>query len=1256
MSDITTPSSNANPSGTRVTDGAASVTRDPQQNAQQRQESAQRQATEQASESLPVRDPAITIAPSTAGLNIGDNVDQQVNRIDGEGRPIIVTEFATFALRPDAGLQAGDDVNLQIVEANRQILADLRGQNARIIDPPIRLELVIVALNGSASAPPISQNSQIDANAPPITQSNTISTATSQILDTQALDTEAEQTLRNQALETQIPVSGITDRENTPPLSQTSPLQEQTGERVIQVSGLSQSGEPLIVTDFATYSITSSLALEAGDDISIDIIGPSTAIGQIQATITDINTTALREPVTANLTQLATRDVTTTIPQNETEALALAARQSELVAGNIQQVTSTAARETATTTSTTAERQQITIPTISLSEADRTLPTRSVSPVVQSDSAEQRSETFENTGQQREQQDIQRATSISKIERLSVSSDTARYVPTATTTVAAPRNSENIPTSFQVQQPDSQQPDERVSRPRAERQETVVRGEREQTPENAQQEVRQSGISTQQANSIEQSTSTDTNTRQTPESQIREDLSRENAAILTTTRQATPDTSVATQNLEVAQAKAPTAEASTPTTASTPSTLEVTNVIIQDGTVQPLINPTSQAETPSRPIKQNITTKDVNLQNTPVQQATASNSAETINTVSNDPALRNISTPDTSAPPIPSVPTIVAGTIIDAFTLAGAPQTLEVLDLATSTANPATIAQINSFTPLPIEETRSLALPITAFASLSTELAKIETSQGPFILPSNIAQKLIGETVTISGSSDFISEQSAQIPFSTSGTIGAIEQPTVSTNKNTQINYRPEQQTFASTASVSTVTTASASTPTIGTPIISEQPAALTPVSGLGGFLQNLETLPAQITPTSQAAETHDIKQSNSVSSQSVSVAFLPQSAIEQTAINSAQSAGKNSAESAHISSGALSQIASLADANHTDIRQNVSERETTPATSATTPSVPIGPTRITDINVTVQDTGAVAETNTLTLTTPNGILTLAAAPQFSPSIGDIAIILPSLNEDDAALLASQTLSAFGKSISNTSPYTPQLDLVALTAWPALSESVSILNQQSTPNLENITTKSAQGGKALTNGVLFFLNAARLGSPSAWIGNQSEETLEEANSRLLDTLKRDVSGLINAANDVTNEWRPISIPFDVRGNDIPFITMLLKNDPDQHRDQNGEDADQQQHERFVVEIDFKNIGTIQLDGFVKGQNFDLTLRSKADLPPGLATELKHLFKTAVDANGFNGALFIEQQTTFSVNVQDALSKSMKSTTSNTHSS
>jgi hypothetical protein len=79
------------------------------------------------------------------------------------------------------------------------------------------------------------------------------------------------------------------------------------------------------------------------------------------------------------------------------------------------------------------------------------------------------------------------------------------------------------------------------------------------------------------------------------------------------------------------------------------------------------------------------------------------------------------------------------------------------------------------------------------------------------------------------------------------------------------------------------------------------------------------------------------------------------------------------------------------------------------------------------------------------------------------------------------------------------------------------------------------------------------------------------------------------------------------------------------------------------------------MGPIQLDGFIKDRNFDLTLRSKNNISESLSNDLRQLFKSAVDANGYSGSLFIKQHTTFPVNVQDALLKTQKSTTASPYS-
>ena len=95
------------------------------------------------------RDPAVSIAPTTVHLQVGQKLDQTITQLDSEERPIIETELATYALRPDAGLKKGDDVILEIRQAGKKLTADLLVRNGNPIDPPVRLTLVVVALHGT---------------------------------------------------------------------------------------------------------------------------------------------------------------------------------------------------------------------------------------------------------------------------------------------------------------------------------------------------------------------------------------------------------------------------------------------------------------------------------------------------------------------------------------------------------------------------------------------------------------------------------------------------------------------------------------------------------------------------------------------------------------------------------------------------------------------------------------------------------------------------------------------------------------------------------------------------------------------------------------------------------------------------------------------------------------------------------------------------------------------------------------------------
>ncbi len=1201
MSDITTPSSNNTPSGTRVTDGTASVTKDPQHNAQQNRENIPSGNNQTSSEAANVRDPAVTIAATTAGINVGDNVEQSINRIDVEGRPIIVTDFATFALRPDADLKVGDNVNLEVTEANRQIFANLREQNNQQIDPPIRLELVIIALNTRgdeqrAPLPPLNQPTNVD-NIP-------ISISSPEVTISETITPEIATQLEAQS--------------QTP---------EQTGEQRLQVVGTTDNRQPIIATDFATYAVSTSLSLNPNDDLTINIISPSAPNGDITAEIRAVNSIILTEPVSAILSQIPPISNSPIIPQNETEALALANRQSELVAKNVQvaqnvQIASTSLSNTlsdelATTTDNKPQAPQTqpsTLLAIRLNETDRTLPAQNSSAAVSTAQEERPPETLNASNPAPESR-----ISLTGSERPS-SSSAANTQGSQDTS----RISENTNISFQVQTPQN----ERIE------QNSVENNENRE------------GLNSPQ-----------TQSRSTPSKEVRGPIIADNRQSPTSIQRGT-----ATPATDTSQ---PASVSSEVNNNVTPPRLTQDNIstVPTSGPLPTSSQPSSVTQNTVRPpdenninanvtdttiiVSPNLDISNEYLSGQPIRGIEIDSNQPPVlspNTIANSPVPTSqpASDPIINTTEVSNTSLSINNNIFSAYTLSGEPITFEVLDLATSTVNPANIVQINGFTPLLIEETRSLSLPITAFADLSTELAKLDTSRGPFILPSNIAQNLLGETVAISG---LPTEALARLPIQET-TQSIIPQSHNRPATKATLNNASQLATNNSITPPSPDLVSPQTPPTVGTPIISETPANLPILTGLGGFLQNLETLSAIITPNPEIAGTPI---ANNISNQNVSIAVIPQKTIEATALQSASSSENPLKSDFAIERGSLSQIAQLADTAEPNAN-------TVSNDASTQPQLPLGPTRIESIEISAPSSSAVASTNSIALSTASGLITFDAPPQFLPKAGDIAIILPPIGDDNIATLIGQSLGNFARAIPNTPAPVSSLDPIALNAWPALAESVSILNRQQNSEAGALTSKSAQGGRTLTNGLLFLLNAARLGNPSAWIGTRTEQTLENDNIRLLETLKRDISSLINIANDPVGDWRPISIPFDIRGNDIPFITMLLRNEPEQQKQSGDDTPDDNNHERFIIEVNFANIGNVQLDGYIKGQKFDLTLRSNTTLPNGLTTELKHLFKTAADANNFQGSLFIEQETSFPVNVQEALSKNVNRSQNLSHSS
>lgn len=278
---------------------------------------------------------------------------------------------------------------------------------------------------------------------------------------------------------------------------------------------------------------------------------------------------------------------------------------------------------------------------------------------------------------------------------------------------------------------------------------------------------------------------------------------------------------------------------------------------------------------------------------------------------------------------------------------------------------------------------------------------------------------------------------------------------------------------------------------------------------------------------------------------------------------------------------------------------------------------------------------------------------------RIETSRGDLLVTLPNsfrpTTEDLIQILPSQTASA-----QNVAPPALPMDTASQLAsgsalstigghyWPTLEQSFATVMGTDPALSGQLASKGAQGGGKLVNSLLFFLSAAGRGSPDAWLGQDAARALEQSNKALFESLKSEMTRLMQASTDTAREWRPILLPLDLRFPDMPIVAMLFGPPPRDDSPGNGqsdagsEDAAGKDAQRFLIEVQFSVLGAVQLDGLVRENRFDLALRAEKPLSTSLRREASDLFNSALAANGYNGKLTITEALPFPVEIEALL--------------
>ena len=198
-----------------------------------------------------------------------------------------------------------------------------------------------------------------------------------------------------------------------------------------------------------------------------------------------------------------------------------------------------------------------------------------------------------------------------------------------------------------------------------------------------------------------------------------------------------------------------------------------------------------------------------------------------------------------------------------------------------------------------------------------------------------------------------------------------------------------------------------------------------------------------------------------------------------------------------------------------------------------------------------------------------------------------------------------------------------------LTAWPSLeSLEATLFHGLPAGHAEAVARALPQVGPRLASGVLFFLAALNQGNVAGWLaqagGAAERGERGELPGGLAERLGREIAGLARSVETAAGEWRFVNLPL-WSDEGLRELRCFFR-----HQEHGGRrDGDGDKATRFVLELDLKRHGALQLDGLVRARLFDLVLRSRRPLPALVRGDLLALFEETNAIAGYSGRLVFQ---------------------------
>jgi hypothetical protein len=194
----------------------------------------------------------------------------------------------------------------------------------------------------------------------------------------------------------------------------------------------------------------------------------------------------------------------------------------------------------------------------------------------------------------------------------------------------------------------------------------------------------------------------------------------------------------------------------------------------------------------------------------------------------------------------------------------------------------------------------------------------------------------------------------------------------------------------------------------------------------------------------------------------------------------------------------------------------------------------------------------------------------------------------------------------------------------ATEGWNAQVAGLAALRESAPELAAQITARLPQPGTGLAAALLGAVAALSSGEARSLLGRDGIAALERGGKK--DAARRaragaDDLGELAQAPSGPEGWQTLLLPL-MDGPHLRQIAIYVRGRKPKAEDSEGMPSGT----RFVVDAPLEKIGTLQFDGFIRGNSIDVILRSGQALPSEWRRDIQTIFSDALITTGYQGSL------------------------------